>query len=190
MEDTREPDYQKPINDSNYPQEETSNYNINSAPVAYNMFLETNNNVTMNTETPIYYFNNFKSFNNKLPIWQLIIQLILCFVLILTSTIDIMIQINNDCVIPLCLGDDIAILGISFVFLFFNFRRRKFKYKIIPFLTIFIWFVGFICKSIGMSEIFFENHKIHSKMFTLCVFRSFAIFFYIPLAFIQTFGIY
>ena len=37
MEDTHEPDYQKPINDSNYPQEESSNYY---------MFPETNNNIT------------------------------------------------------------------------------------------------------------------------------------------------
>ena len=179
MEDTHEPDYQKPINDSNYPQEESSNYY---------MFPETNNNITSNTETPIYDdFNNLKSTNNKLPKWQLIFQLIVCFILIMIAIIDIMLQINNDYINTLLLCDDIAILGISLVFLFFNIRRRKFKYKIIPFLTSFIWLIGIIFKQIGMKDIFFENQNLHTKMTILFIIRTLTLFFYLVLGFTQTF---
>ena len=180
MEDIPESDYQKPINDSYYLHKETSNYNISPTPVEYNMFSETNNNVIKNT-TPINYYNKFNSIDNKLPIWKLIVQLILCFILITIAIIEIIIQINNDCIKALILGDDIAILGISLVFLFFNFQRRKLKKIIVQIITLLMLYYGFFCKIIGTIFIFSINKNLIFKIILLNSVRTFFLSIYLNL---------
>ena len=186
-----------------------SYYDNDSAPIAQNVNTQPNynqnqqnnlskNQSTINPETSYYYAasenmpdeNNMNNNSNtQKEIFSkctIIRQYILAWILIGVSLIDILFQLIYWYINLYLMIDDIAILAISSVYLFYTFKRKKFN-KLIGVLTIIIWFCGFGCKGFGLTQL---NDRIKDNtipnflpmtLFLMVGVRSFTIFFYIPI---------
>ena len=181
-------------------------YDGDSAPIAENSNIKSNYNIndqsnftsyqsTTNPETPYYYTasenkSNENNMNNNSNLQtskiKLIIQYILSWILVSVSLIDIIFQLIYWYINLFLMIDDVAILAISSIYLFFTFKRKKFNI-LITILTVIICIGGFGCKGFGLTLL---NDRIHNNtipqylpivLFMLVVIRSFTIFFYIPI---------
>ena len=154
---------------------------------------------TINPETPYYYTpsENMPNENNmnynsnpRREIFSkctIIKQYILAWILIGVSLLDILFQLIYWYVNLYLMIDDIAILAISSVYLFYTFKRKKFNI-FIGILTVIIWFCGFGCKGFGLTLLNdrIKDHTIPNFLpiilFLMIGVRTFTIFFYIPIA--------
>ena len=109
------------------------------------------------------------------------ILMCLSILLIIFFIVDFVLQIC--CRLNLfMLIDDFAILVIAIIFLIFSCKRKSFN-LMIGYANIFVWFVGFALRGIGMIQ--FRDSNLSMLNFFLNVVRTFILFFCIPLTFRQ-----
>ena len=133
-------------NPNNYTNIQTVNPGDNSNDYGQSNYM--NNNANDNNN------NNYNQNQTENPKKQMCMQLFLGIVLLISTIIDSIMQIIFGYTNLLAMGDDIALLFISLVLLFFSCKKKIARNKFFGVLTILVLFVGFGCKGYAMMYIF------------------------------------
>ena len=104
---------------------------------------------------------------------------IMSIILILIFIIDIFLEISLGVFSPLILADDFAILTMAIIYLIFIAKKKPINHPALGAATIFVWFVGFGAKGIGMAKGGGKAGFIF-PFFFLNAARTFAMFMCIP----------
>ena len=161
--------YNKPQNNNNdiSSQDNLQQGNQNSTPKLSNNY-EPNNIEQLVPVRRVYRFEG----NPK-------ILMIMSIILILIFIIDIIFQISLRVFSPLILADDFAILTMAIIYLFFIAKKKPTNNPALGAATVFVWFVGFGAKGIGMTQGGGKPGFI-VPLFFLNAIRTFAMFMCIP----------
>ena len=104
---------------------------------------------------------------------------LMSIILILIFIIDIFLEISLRVFSPLVLADDFAILTMAIIYLIFIAKKKSTNHPALGAATVFVWFVGFGAKGIGMAQ---GGNKAGFivPLFFLNAARTFAMFMCIP----------
>ena len=131
---------------------------------------------------------NYQNYQNYEQIIRLPnIGKILAFILFSIPIIDFLMQIIFSYINLLIILDDIAVLGLSSLYLHHLYKRKNLKKCYIAALTVIIWFFGAALKGFGMSNEFdkFEGPEMAIPIICLVLLfiRVAILFCYIPITF-------
>ena len=107
-------------------------------------------------------------------------KIIFSYILFSLAVIDIILQIIFSCVNLYFMSDDIAILGLTSLIIYFARKNKEINHYLLAALTIIIWFCGFGIKGFGLAELFKIN-AISLMFMGLIFLRSFILFCFIPI---------
>jgi len=107
-------------------------------------------------------------------------KIIFSYILIVIAVIDILLQIIFGYVNLYFMSDDIAILGLTSLIIYFDRKKKEINHYILAALTIIIWFCGFGIKGFGLADLY-EINTISLIFMGLIFLRSFIMFCFIPI---------
>ena len=162
--------YNKPQNNNNdiSSQDNLQQGNENSTPKLSNDYEPNNNIEKLVPVRRVYRFGE----NPR-------ILKLMSIILILIFIIDIFLEISLRVFSPLVLADDFAILTMAIIYLIFIAKKKSTNHPALGAATVFVWFVGFGAKGIGMAQ---GGNKAGFivPLFFLNAARTFAMFMCIP----------
>jgi len=108
-------------------------------------------------------------------------KIIFSYILFVIAVIDILLQIIFGCVNLYFMSDDIAILGLTSLIIYFDRKKKEIIDFILGVLTIIIWFCGVGIKGFGLS-VLDKIIAIPLIFIGLILLRTFIMFCFIPFA--------
>ena len=100
--------------------------------------------------------NEIKVVNTKIKINRLIGQIAMIAILYIYSLVDIIFQIACN-LFNLALVDDILLILLGTLILFFTMRRQTSKRPLVACSGIFMWFIGLVCRIIGYYSTLYNS---------------------------------
>ena len=100
--------------------------------------------------------NEIKVVNTKIKINRLIGQIVMIAILYIYSLVDIIFQIACN-LFNLALVDDILLILLGTLILFFTMRRQTSKRPLVACSGIFMWFIGLVCRIIGYYSTLYNS---------------------------------